>query len=86
MQEFEGKYEHCTLMKIRKQDIQLLTSHSEEINRKFTPSSKLIAHVLMIMKDKDDLITDKLICLLRRDIQYALAWVLRSRDRTKTYF
>ena len=58
---------------IREQDIQLLASHSEEINRKFTPSSKLIVHVLMIVKDKDDLITDKLICLLRRDIQYSLA-------------
>ena len=58
---------------IREWDIQLLTSRSEEINRKFTPSSKLITLVLMIMKDKDDLITDKLICLFSRDIQYSLA-------------
>ena len=66
MQEFEGKYELCTLMRSEEWDTQLLTPHSGEINGKFTPSSKLITLVLMIMKDKDDLITDKLLLFIQQ--------------------
>ena len=72
MQEFGEKYELCTLKEIKKWDIQLLISHSKEINRKFTPSSKLITFILMIIKDKVDQMTSPLICLSSRDSQYPI--------------
>ena len=54
---------------IKRKANQLLTSHSKEINCNLPSPSKLIAHVLMIRKDKDKMTESQLICLFRRGTQ-----------------
>ena len=54
---------------IKRKAIQLLTSHSKEINHNLPSSSELIAHVLMIRTDKDKMTESQLICLFRRGTQ-----------------
>ena len=70
---------------IKRQAIQLLISHSKEINRNLPSSSKLITHVLMIRTDKDKMTASQLICLLRRGIQYFSARVQKEGKEQKTY-
>ena len=52
MQEKGGIVRPMLSSEIKSKAIQLLTTHSKEINRNLPSQSKLIAHVLMIMTDK----------------------------------
>ena len=57
---------------IKREAIQLLTTHSKGISCSLPSQGKLISHVLMIMTDKDKVTGNKLICLLRRGTQIFL--------------
>ena len=70
---------------IKRNAIQLLTSHSKEINHNLPSPSKLIAHILMIRTDKDKMTESQLICLLRRGTQNISAWV-QKEGKNKNIF
>ena len=57
---------------VKREAIQLLTTHSKEMSRNLPSQGKLMSHVLMIMADKDKVTGNKLICLLRRGTQIFL--------------